>query len=118
MMFVKTANDFEVESDYARVGYVHLIPKETMDKSQTYSKLPFLDGKTGNSMLNAKTYKSYFYDHVQKWLNENKDTFCKKLKNRGVAFQLNVFKDKKAMIRKAVWFYVNLVPAVEIGNFS
>ena len=109
MMFVKITKDLEVVSNCVRSGYAHLKPKDTV---VIYSK--FIDK---NGFLDTKTYKTYFYGIVQKWLNEMKGTAFIKLRNHGVASQLDVFKDKKAMDKKKVWFYVDLVPTFQIGEF-
>ena len=109
MMFVKITKDLEVVSSCVRSGYAHLKPKDTV---LIYSK--FLDK---HGFLDTTKYKTYFYGIVQKWLNEMKDTACITLRNHGVASQLDVFKDKKARDEKKVWFYVDLVPTFQIGEF-
>ena len=107
MMFVKITKDLEAVSSCVRSGYAHLKPKEAV---LTYSK--FVDK---NEVLDTENYKTYFYGVIQKYLNEVKDIFCIKLRKHGVASQLDVFEEKEA---KKVWFYVDLVPAFEIGKFS
>lgn len=46
-----------------------------------------------------------------------KDTFYITLRNHGVTTQIDVFKDKEAMAANKVWFYIEVVPAFEIGKF-
>ena len=109
MMFVKITKDLEVVSNCVRSGYAYLKPKDAV---LIYSK--FVDE---NGFLDTKKYKTYFCGIVQKWLNEMKDTACITLRNHGVATQLDVFKDKKDRDKKKVWFYVDLVPTFQIGEF-
>ena len=59
IMFVKTKNDFEEESDGARNGYVHLKRKEAMCTRKPY--FSFLDRKTGNRVWHATKYRNYFF---------------------------------------------------------
>lgn len=108
-MFVKITNDLEVLSNNVRSGYAHLKPKGTV---LIYSKYVDKNGK-----LDTGKYKNYFYGIVQKWLNEMKDTFYITLRNHGVTTQIDVFKDKEAMAANKVWFYIEVVPAFEIGKF-
>ena len=109
MMFVKITKDLEVVSSYVRSGYALLKPKDIV---LTYSKIV-----NKNGVLDTENYRTSFYGIVQKYLNEVKDIFCIKLRKHGVASQLDVFKDKEAAIEEKVWFYVDLVPAFEIGKF-
>ena len=109
LMFVKITKDLEVVSNNVRSGYAHLKRKGTL---HNYSKY-----EDKNGMLDTAKYKTYFYGIVRKWLNVMEDTFCIMLRNHGVASQLDFFKDKEAMVTKEVWFYVDLVPALESGKF-
>lgn len=99
IMFVKIKKDLKVVSNNAMSGYVHL-------EFALYRGVP----------VDAENYKRSFYSSVQRWLNTVKDT-CFTLRNHGVASQLDVFKDKEAKNRKAVWFCMDLVPAFEISKF-
>ena len=112
IMFVKTKNDFEEESDGVRNGYVHLKRKEGMRSPKPYFSV--LDKQTGNRVWHATKYRNYFFCNVSKCVRSMKDSLDIKLiyKKHGFAKQLSVMKDSK------VWFYVDLVPAVEIGKFS
>ena len=76
-----------------------------------------VDKKTGNRVWHATKYRNYFFENVSKWVRSVIDDHDIELKNHGFAKQLSVMKDNKAMSRKELWFYVDLVPAVEIGKF-
>ena len=112
IMFVKTTNDFEEESHCARNVYVYLKPKEAMCTQNSYNGLP--DKKTRNGVWHATKYRNYFFCNVSKCVRSMKESLDIKLiyKKHGFAKQLSVMKDSK------VWFYVDLVPAVEVGKFS
>ena len=53
-----------------------------------------------------------FFCNASKWVRSMKDSLDIKFKKHGFAKRLSVMKDSK------VWFYVDLVPAVEVGKFS
>ena len=99
IMFVKIRKDLKVVSNNVTSGYVHL-------------EFP----RNRGVPVDTEKYKRGFYGSVQKWLNTVHDT-CFALRNHGVASQLDVFKDKGAKNRKAVWFCMDLVPAFEISKF-
>lgn len=115
IMFVKTTNDFEEESHCARNVYVYLKPKEAMCTQNSYNGLP--DKKTRNGVWHATKYRNYFFQNVSKWARSMIDNHDIKLKKHRFAKRLSVMKDNKAMDKKELWFYVDLVPAVEIGKF-